>query len=365
MCYCIPIGNGDILRASAKRANQNPQFVPARRITLGESNHMLIMTTLVLSFIGLFWASNHLVSGSIGIAHYYQIPPLMIGLTLVAICSAAPELMVGISSAMDGRNDLALGNAIGSSIANIGLILGLTTLIRPLTMRSRLWRREYPLLFAVMLLMYSLMIDGYLSVLDGCLLLFVCLILIGYLLFLAKQASAGIYAKEFHQMIHAKGPLKSSLLRLAFGLTVLPLASHFFVGSLVNLAAWSGASELFIGLTITAIATSLPQATTSLIAAFKGYNDIAIGNIIGSNIFILLLVMAFPGIINPSPIHHSLLWHDIPFMFILTAVLLLINSLSKQKMTRWHGGLLLLIYCSYLISLVYNAIPRAGTNFGF
>lgn len=316
---------------------------------------MVTIITMILGFIGLLWAANHLVTGASGIAGYYRISPLVIGLTLVAIGASLPGIMVAITAAIEGRNDLAIGNAVGANIANIGLVLGLTILLRPLTINSSILRREYPLLFLIMLFTYSLMLDGYLSVVDGCLFLVGCIVLIGYFIFLARRSRKDPLAKEFRQTITINRTMKANLLSIIIGLIILPLSAHFLVKSALQIAHWLGVSELVMGLTIIAIGTSLPNVATSVVAAFKGHDDIAVGNILGSNMFNLLLVIAVPGIINPSAISHTILWRDIPAMFVITLVLLLINYHYKKKIARWHGGLLLLIYCCYMVSLVFNA----------
>lgn len=316
---------------------------------------MVTLITMILGFIGLLWSANHLITGASGIASYYRIPPLVIGLTLVAIGASLPGIMIAISAAIEGRNEIAIGNAVGANIANIGLVLGLTILLRPLTINSSILRREYPLLFLVMLFTYSLMLDGYLSVIDGCLFLVGCIILIGYFIFLARRSKNDSLAKEFRQKINIKRAMKANLVSVIIGLVILPLSAHFLVKSAIQIAYWFGISDLVMGLTIIAIGTSLPNIATSLIAAFKGQDDIAVGNILGSNMFNLLIVIAFPSIINPSAISHTVLWRDIPVMFVITLVLLLVNYHYKKKIERWHGGLLLLIYCCYMISLIFNA----------
>jgi cation:H+ antiporter len=310
---------------------------------------------MILGFIGLLWSANHLVTGASGVANYYRISPLIIGLTLVAIGASIPGIMVAITAAIEGRNELAIGNAVGANIANIGLVLGLTILLRPLTVNSSILRREYPLLFLVMLFTYSLMLDGYLSVIDGCLFLVACILLIGYFIFLARRSRNDPLAKEFRQKINVKRPLRANLVSVIIGLVILPLSAHFLVKSVIQIGHWFGITDLVMGLTIIAIGTTLPNIATSLIAAFKGQDDIAVGNILGSNMFNLLVVIAFPGIINPSAISHTVLWRDIPVMFVITFVLLLVNYHYKKKIERWHGGLLLLIYGCYMISLVFNA----------
>ncbi len=316
---------------------------------------MAVLITIIISFIALVWAANHLVTGASGIASNYHISPLIIGLTLVAIGTSAPTIMIAVTAALEGRSELALGNAIGANIANIGLVLGLTILLRPLTMKSSILRREYPLLFLIMLFTYSLMLDGYLGVMDGCLFLVACVVLIGYFIFLARHSKNDAMSREFKQTINVKRPIRANLLSLVIGLFILPLSAHFLVDSAVQLARWWGINELVMGLTVIAIGTCIPNIATSMVAALKGHDDIAVGNILGSNMYNLLIVMAFPGIINPSAISHAILWRDIPVMFTITFVLLLVNYHYKSKIERWHGGLLLLIYGCYMGTLVFNA----------
>lgn len=317
----------------------------------------MALITMIISFVALLWAANHLVTGAAGLAYYYRITPLIIGLTLVAMGTSVPEIMVAINAAVEGHPDLAIGNAIGSNIANIGLVLGITIILRPLALQSSLLRREYPLLFLIMLFAYSLMLDGYLGVLDGCLFLAVCVALIGYLVFIGRHARNDALSREFKQSINIKRPMKANMISLIIGLTILPLSGHFLVNSTVKIAHGLGMSNLVMGLTIIAIGTCLPNIVTSIVAAFKGHDDIAVGNILGSNMFNLLIVMAFPSIIDPSAISNTVLWRDIPVMFVITLVLLLVNHnyKNKKKIERWHGGLLLLIYFCYMFSLIFNA----------
>jgi cation:H+ antiporter len=309
-----------------------------------------------MSFIGLLWAANHLVTGALGLAHHYHISPLLTGLTLVAIGSSAPEIMVSISAALAGRNELALGNAIGANIANIGLVLSLTILLRPLTIKDSILRREYPLLFIIMLFTYSLMLDGHLSIIDGCLFLVACIALIVYFIYLARRSKNDPMYREYQQIMVVKRPMRANIFNLIIGLTILRISAYYLVDSALLIAQWLGMSDLVMGLTIIAIGTSLPNITTSLVAAYKGLDDIAVGNILGSNMFNLLMVMAFPGIINPSSISQNLLWRDIPTLFFITIVLLFINFRYKSKLSRWHGGLLLLIYCCYMVSLIFRTM---------
>ncbi len=316
----------------------------------------MIIFTLVCSLIALLCLANHLVSGASGVGLHYNLPPLLIGLTLVALGTSAPEIMVAISASLEGLNDIAIGNAIGTNIANIGLVLGLTALLKPLKVQSTLLRREYPLLFLVMLFTYSIMLNGYLNVLDGCLFLLACVALILYFIFITRQhRPQKQLTLEFQQASLRKRSFKIHLVSLILGLIVLPISARFLVNSCVELGHWLGISELVIGLTIVAIGTSLPELVTSIVAAMKGADDIAVGNILGSNMFNLLAVMIFPSIIHPAAISHAVLWRDIPVMFATTLILLWINYRNKKRIARWHGGILILVYCCYMMSLIISA----------
>lgn len=317
----------------------------------------MILLTLVLSLIALLWSANHLVTAASGLSLYYRLPPLLVGLTLVALGTSAPEIMISITASLEGLNDIAMGNAIGTNIANIGLVLGLTALLKPLKIQSTLLYREYPLLFLVMLFSYSLMLDGYLGVLDGCLFLLACLALISYFIYISHhQHSQRQITIEFQQAALRKRSLKHYYISLLLGLIVLPISASLLVNSCVELGHWLGISDLIIGLTIVAIGTSLPELITSIVASTKGADDIAIGNILGSNMFNLLAVMIFPSMLHPAPISHIILWRDVPIMFITTLILLGINYRNKKKISRWHGGILILVYCCYLISLIISAM---------
>ncbi|WP_131781756.1 calcium/sodium antiporter [Legionella gresilensis] len=310
---------------------------------------------ILVNFAALLWSASHLVSGASGLAYYYRLPPLLIGFTLVALGTSAPEIMIGIRASFDGLADIAVGNAIGSNIANIGLVLGLIALIRPLKVQPSFLQREFPLLFIAMLFIYSLMLDGYISIIDSCLSLLVCLLFIGYLLYTLKNSTAQRQiTEEFRQAVLRKHSFRNYVFSLCVGLIVVPISAKFLVINSSRLAHQFGLSDLFIGLTLTAIGSSLPELITSILAIRKGADDIAIGTILGANVFNLLAVLIFPGIIHPSLISHAILWRDMPVMLLTTLILLWINTRHK-KITRWHGGLLILVYCCYIMSLIISA----------
>lgn len=317
---------------------------------------MSTLFILIFSLIALFWASNHLISGASGLAVRFNIPQLIIGLTFVAIGTSAPELIISILSSIKHKNDLSLGNALGSNIANIGLVLGLTLLIKPMTLNYSLLKTAYPILIIAMLFVYSLILDGYLSKIDGCLFLFACIGLISFCIYWVHEyPKQDLSYKKFRKATQSGRSIQSNIISAGLGLLLVPLSAKYVVLSSSELARWFGMSDLTIGLTIIAIGTTLPELVTSITAALKGEEEIALGTILGSNIYNLLIIIAFPALINPARVNNIVLWRDMPIMIAITLLFIFLTYHYKEKLSRWHGGILLVIYCSYIISLVIRA----------
>lgn len=314
---------------------------------------------ILISFAALLWAAHYLVSGALGMALHYQWPPFAMGLTLMALGTSVPEMIIAITASKQGWNDIALGNGIGSNIANIGLVLGLLAIFRPIRIQNILFHREYPLLFLVMLFTYSLMIGGYLGVLDGCLLLLMYIALIVYFMIRTQWFSlSNRLIIQFHHAKKMRTKLSSSkkyIFQFIFGFIILAISAEFLVKEAASLAFTLGVSQLFISLTIIAFGSSLPELATSFIALKKGADDIAVGNILGSNIFNLLSVMLFPSFIHPGVINKIILWRDLPVLFFITLLLLWFSHGQQRKISRWQGGVLLLIYCCYMVSMIISA----------
>lgn len=309
----------------------------------------------VLSLAVLIWSAHMLVGGASGIALYYRVNPLLIGLTIVAIGTSAPEIMVSIVSSLSGAQDLAVGNAIGSNIANIGLIVGLTALLRPVYLQSSLLRREYPVLFVIMLIAWLLVMDGFLGTVDGALLLLTCFFLMAYLYYLSRHTNRfDPVVLEIKDAIGKNSSIGVSVVKLIIGILLLSISSHYLVDSAVLIATWAGVSQLMIGLTIVAIGTSLPELATSLVAILKREDDLAIGNIIGSNMFNIVIVMAIPGLIHPAMVDSSVLWRDIPLMIALSLMLLLFNIRQKKMISRIQAVLLLTTYLAWMAALIFE-----------
>lgn len=310
--------------------------------------------------IALTWSADRFVAGASGLARGLGVSPLLIGLTIVAFGTSAPEIFVAALAALQGNPGLAIGNAIGSNIANIGLVLGASALVAPLLVRSAILRREFPVLLLVTLLGLALILDGTLGRIDGLLLLAGLVTLIAWLLVSAKrgQIEPDRLGVDLEEAIPTSSSLPKSLGLLSVGLLLLLLSSQALVWGAVEIAAALGVSDLIIGLTIVAIGTSLPELATSVTAAWKGESELAIGNIIGSNLFNLLAVLAIPGLIAPGALENGVLIRDYPVMLALTFLLFGL-ALGRGKtggtVQRVQGVLLLGLFAAYLVLLGWTA----------
>lgn len=321
---------------------------------------MLInLAAIAAGFVLLVWAADRFVGGAASVARALGVSPMIIGLTIVGFGTAAPEILVSAMAALAGNPDLGVGNAIGSNITNIALILGTAALIAPLTVRSETLRRELPVLLTIMLVGLGLLIDGELDRIDGIVLLAGLVAFIAWLIHLARRsANADPMAEEFSAEMPAPMPLPAALLWLAIGLAVLLISSRLLVWGAVNLAVALGISDLVIGLTVVAIGTSLPELAASVIAARRGEHDIAIGNVLGSNIFNLLAVMGLPGVIRPGAIPDAVLTRDFPIMVGLTlAFFLLAWGIGRRgHFSRLSGVLLLASFAAYQLILYFGIL---------
>jgi cation:H+ antiporter len=325
--------------------------------------NMNLLTSSILLLAGFFllaWAANTLISGAATIARKLGLSSRLIGLTIIALGTSVPEMVIAALAAIHGKPNIAVGNAIGSNIANIGLVLGLTAMITPLKVQSTTLRKEFPLLFITMFLVGILMLSGKLGRVDGIFLLIGALLVILWLIQQGKKKKPilkkDILEIEYQKEITVKMPMQKAVLQIIFGLVLLPVSSNIIVESAVHIAHIFNISELVIGLTILALGTSLPELATSLACARKKEYDIIIGNVIGSNIFNLLTVIGLPAIISPVTIHHHLLFVDFSVMFGISILLYFFAFGRKNKkiITRAKGSVLLGIYIIYLIALCIN-----------
>lgn len=309
---------------------------------------------LVLGFLALVKGADMFVEGSASIARRFNIPNMVIGLTLVAFGTSAPELAVNINASFSGSNGLVFGNVVGSNIINILLILGLSSFISPINIGLKTLYKEMPfsLLISFVLLLISFGDTnngiGYISSSEGIILL---LFFIIYFYSLIESVLSNKYELADLEEVNAL-PFSKSIIFSIIGLIGIILGGNLTVNSAVNIASILGLSEAFIGLTIIAIGTSLPELMTSIVAAKKGENDIAVGNIVGSNIFNILLVLGLSASIQPISLIGSNLI-DIYFL-IFSVILTWIFMFTGKKISKLEGILLFLIYLSYLGFLLFN-----------
>ncbi len=327
---------------------------------------MTLMTFvyLIAGLVLLVAGAEVLVRGAAKLAAQFGISPLVIGLTVVAFGTSAPETAVSVQAALNGSGDIAIGNVVGSNIANVLLILGVTALVAPLVVSRQLIRLDVPIMIGASLVTFGLAWDGELSRIDGALLFAA---VVAYTLFLIissrreKAAEADDeFAKEFglHEPAKPHAGLINAGLVIA-GLVLLVVGSNFLVEGAVALARALGLSELVIGLTVIAVGTSLPELATSIMAAFRGERDIAVGNIVGSNIFNLLAVLGLASLVSPLPIgvSSSALAFDFPVM-IAVAVACLPIFFAGYCIKRWEGALFLAYYVAYTLYLVLTSTGR-------
>lgn len=326
---------------------------------------LLAIAAILVGFALLIWSSDKFVDGASAIAYHSGLSPLVIGLTIVGFGTSAPEMMVSGFAAAQGNPDVGVGNAIGSNIANIALILGVTALAIPLAVQSRILKREIPLLIGAMLIAWLLIAQGYLGVTQGLILFAMLFVIMGWLVYEAKTSGASDpLAEEFaDELAEHQMPLKQALGTFVIGLVVLLASAKLLVWGAVEIATAFGISDLIIGLTIIAIGTSLPELAASIASAKKGEPDIAIGNVIGSNMFNILGVMAIPGLIAPSAIPADALSRDYPIMVALTVGLFIMAwhfKPEKRRLGRVEGGLLLSAFVAYQFLLFFSVAGAAS-----
>ncbi len=320
---------------------------------------ILAIVAVILGLAVLVWSADKFVDGAVGIAEFCGMSTLLIGMVIVGFGTSAPELTVSAISASQGNPELALGNAYGSNIANIALILGATALISPILMQRSVIRGDLPILIAVSVLSIILVWDGSVVRWNGVLLLVVFALVMGYSIWRelkkAKECTASL--QDEGEAVQKKS-LGKSILWLVLGLLLLVASSRALVWGAVEIARTLGVSDLLIGLTIVAIGTSLPELASSIAAARKGENDLALGNIIGSNLFNTLAVVGLAATVSPmDEIESVVTSRDMPLMTALTVALIVLGFRRKGdgRLNRIAGGILLAVYVGYLALLVTQA----------
>lgn len=318
---------------------------------------VLSLLAIVAGFVLLVWSADKFVDGASSTAKHLGMPSLLIGMVIVGFGTSAPEMVVSAMAAMDGNPGLALGNAIGSNIVNIALILGVTALIAPIAVNSKIIKKEIPILILIVIISGILMLDDSLSRTEGFLLLGAFFSLIGWSIYSALKGKGDALESEMEEELQSHiMPLKQGVFWLVAGLVVLIASSRLLVWGSVNIAQLLGISDLIIGLTIVALGTSLPELAASVIAARKGEHDIAIGNVVGSNMFNILAVIGIATTIAPmNGIDPLVLQRDWTTMFVLTIGLFVMAYGFKGRqgqINRTEGAILLLAYIAYNSYLV-------------
>jgi cation:H+ antiporter len=318
-------------------------------------------------FILLVWGADRLVAGASATARNLGVSPLIIGLTIVAFGTSAPELIVSGTAAYRGNPGLAVGNAIGSNIANIGLVLGITAIVYPLKVESETLKREYPLLMLIMIVSFIMAADLLYSRTEGWLLLTGLVALVLWMVMLGmRKGPHDPLADEFEAEIPSDMPTKVAISWLLVGLIVLPLSSRFLVEGAVYTARALEVSEAVIGLTIVAFGTSLPELAAALTSALRREDDLAIGNVIGSNMFNILGVLGIAATISPVAVDELMLKQDYPVMFLFTVLLFFMayGLRGPGRISRRSGVLLLTIFLSYQVLIWITATPVVAQGTG-
>ena len=310
---------------------------------------------ILIGFALLIWSADKFVLGASNTARSFSISPLIVGVVIVGLGTSAPEMLVSAMAAAEGNTGLSIGNAIGSNITNIGLMLGVTAILYPLHIHSNLVKREMPVLLAVMLLSYYLLWDQHLSFLNGLLLLVMMFAMLGYTIWEAKSHGDDQLPQEILDEMPEEISKGAALKWLLIGILVLIASSRILVWGAVEVAEYFQVSDLIIGLTIVAIGTSLPELAATIAAARKKEFDLAVGNIVGSNIFNILGVMALPGLIHPDGFDAAVLSRDYPMMIGLMLTLMVFSIAWRKGKTgllgRFEGLVLVSGYVGYMIWL--------------
>ena len=312
---------------------------------------MIFTISLIVGLIALVWSADKFIDGASSLAKSYGMPPLLIGMVIIGFGTSAPELVVSALAAYQGNPGIALGNAYGSNISNIALILGLTAILMPISVQSLVLKKELPILTIVTLISMGLIYDLELSRLDAVILLGVFCVLMVWTIYEGVRNSKDHLAKEVEAEFAdlKRMPLNKAYLYLILGFLLLIISSRILVYGAVGIATAFGISDTIIGLTIVAIGTSLPELASSIIAARKGESDIALGNVIGSNLFNTLAVVAVAGIISPLTFEKEIFSRDVTVMLALTVSLFVFGFGFKRmgRINRVEGSILFVSYLAY------------------
>ena len=315
---------------------------------------------LVAGMVLLIFSADKFVDGAAVTAKYFGLPPILIGILVIGFGSSMPEMVISVIAAGQGNPGLALGNALGSNISNIALILGLTAIISPIVTGSTVLKRELPLLMfvtAVMALLFYY--DGVLDRIDALILMVTFLFVMGWSIYAGVTTPDDQFGEMVEIELQDSMPIRRALIYLVVGLVMLVISSRIMVWGGVEIATELGISDLVIGLTIVAIGTSLPELASSIAAVRKNEHDLALGNVIGSNMFNTSIVIGITGLLSPTTVDPDILNRDIPVLIILTIILFMMcygfRSEGPGRINRWEGVLLLMAYVGYITLITVTA----------
>lgn len=314
---------------------------------------LLYATAVILGIVALVWGADRFVDGAAALARRLGISPIIIGLTVVSFGTSLPELLVSLTATVMGHPDVAVGNVVGSNIANIGLILGAAAVFRPLMVHRSIVRRECPLLIGVSVISWLMARDGRFSRFEGSLLVAGLILFVAQMIATAKYTTPETVLKETADTSSTRQPavaLRQSILSLSLGLAALTAGSRLLVWGGVAMAKSFGVTELVIGLTLVALGTSLPELATSVAGAIKQQDDIAVGNVVGSNLFNILAILGIPALVRPLHVSSEAFHRDFPVMLLATLLLWPVCRPwrgRQGRVNRLEGGALVLGYLVY------------------
>jgi cation:H+ antiporter len=320
---------------------------------------LFAIIAVVAGLLLLVWSADRFVEGAAVTARFLGMPPLLIGMVIVGFGTSAPEMVVSAIAALQGNPGLALGNAYGSNIANIGLILGLTAIVRPIAVHSQILRKELPILTVMTAFGALLIRDGHLTRLEACVLLAAFAALMAWTVWQGVREKADALRKDVEAELQTRTMTRGhAVFWLGVGLLLLTASSRLLVWGAVSIAQRLGASDLIIGLTIVAIGTSLPELASSMAAIRKGESDLALGNVLGSNLFNTLAVVGIAGAIHPITVGPEVFSRDMPVMGFFTISLFVFGFglRGPGRINRIEGLALLMGYLSYTTYLAFRLV---------
>ena len=325
---------------------------------------LLAFVAVIIGLALLVWSADAFVDGASALAKHLGMPPLLIGMVIVGFGTSAPEMVVSVLAALQNNSGIALGNAYGSNIVNIGLILGLTAVIRPIAFKSSILRNELPVLFVSCLLSVWLMWNGDVARWQSIVLLVAFAAIMGWSIWQGIRTQDDAFGEDIEKEMQDPMPLKLAAMWLVVGLVVLVLSSRLMVWGAVEIATGFGVSDIVIGLTVVAIGTSLPEFASSMAAVRKNAHDIVVGNVLGSNLFNGLAVVGLAGTISPLQVGPEVLIRDVATMTALTGILFIFGygfrGPGTGRINRIEGAILLTVYLAYTGYLLSSTLPATS-----